>query len=385
MLRICTPLCWKFLAAAVLLLGIAACSQTPGSGNTDFTAQPLLGQFREPGGILMDFLPNGIYVATLAPPGHFTVDGTHIHFVRKDGKTFDGERLTADTLTVGPASPTLTLYRVGSAAAQTTAARTPPPVVAPAPAVAALPVIPVPLDPVVPELPQPDRSLPFNRYTALPDSPSDCQLDYMAAAFASRPWTKEEKYARFSPTHETDAFKLREAMPLALTPIEARIQGFAQQHYYTVSLETGPVIRTHPPHTYPLRWQIFSREDANYLVFKPYDFERKGFPLDGTLETGMLRADGSPGCRAKLRWRNVPRPTLEMFLPIADEGLARTLEALRAAAPKQGFAASGTLYFWVAGTSWDGTEQIEAVPVKMHLVLKTRDAKSLLAEFDLDL
>ncbi len=110
----------RIFPLAVALAVAAACS----SSSTLTT--PLLGTYRSSDGTTVLFREDGTFLAPRTEPGRFVVDGKNVRYTLSNGDLRVGERLSDDVVTMTkPGVASITLYRMGSKAAQSSEAQAP--------------------------------------------------------------------------------------------------------------------------------------------------------------------------------------------------------------------------------------------------------------------
>lgn len=221
---------------------------------------PLQGSYRAPEGALLTITGPGTFRGP-GGSGTFTVSGVRITLIRDDGKPIDGHRPDADRLVLSvPGTAPVTMFRVGSAAAQTPEALTPP--------VAA-----------APHLPSPDPNVPLDRYTTVTDPDV---LQEIGVAFSKDP-LGEKAVAALLPDPPTtdDAFARRERVQRDGAAIVERLKAHAAQRYCKLTASTVPedLPRTAADLSRAPRFVRNVSPANGAVLLETYDFERKGFPI----------------------------------------------------------------------------------------------------------
>lgn len=322
------PVLLKLLAVLAVLMSAGCSSSTPPPAPSTAAAPaalpPLRGSYRAPTGDILTITGPGTFRST-GGTGTFMVSGDRVDLVRDDGQPIRGHRPDADRLVLSSpdGATALTFYRAGSAAAQTPEALTRPAAGTPQPAA-----------------PTPDPAVPLERYTAVTDPE---MLRELAVAFSQDPFGEKSVAALLPEGPSTaDAFARRERVEREGKAVVERLKGYREHRYYRLSATTVPVEMPRTAADFQ-RAPRFVWAPTSGVRLKPYDFDRKGFPM-ACLHAGTVSVYPMPVLDFVA---STPRPQ-ECFLPVSDEAVARRIEAKRAAGDGT-FPARADLYWHAIG------------------------------------
>lgn len=209
------------------------------------------------------------------------------------------------------------------------------------------------------DLPKPDRSMPLANYLGLNDEAAGMALTYIVSAKSPTPLSEDEKLNRLSPSYynETDAFKRKELAKTELPRVEAALEKYRRNDYYTLPVSAyaqQPIWLTN-------------------VSVSQYDFNTKSFPLTSYGQScwaGTLR--NQQGVTLKILPSDFP-----CNLPVSDEAQAKSIETARA---QNTLGLQGTLYLFVPRAE-NGSAL--AVVSHAHIDLVNTQTKATLASFDL--
>ncbi len=334
------PARWALMVLWLMVSVLTGCGSSS-SPPAPPAATPLLGAYREPVGGVIEFLPDGRYTTSGAVGGRFSVDGNRITLNTNAGKVVIGKRINADVVQFDDAKGPFKFYRVGSAAAQTAEATTPPP---PAP------------EPEAPKLPQPDRSVPLSSYVLL-ENPDDIAL--LPAAFAETPLGDEEKLALLYREAPADAFARKDWIAQRLPAVNARLTELAKSRYIRVRASTVPAENyAHADPGYAL--VLLPSYGSGRVSLEPYNLDKRSFGIPCLKQLSLMLPDARGALHYGLTDLN-----RGCALPVPDEATARTIEAARVKTP--GFLLRAEVYAFVIGPSvGSGTD---VVPIRFDVSL----------------
>lgn len=330
---------------SILLAVLTACGNDQEASSSQNAAQPLLGAYRAPDGAVVEFMADGRFRTSGATAGRFTVEGNRVALDFHNGKARTGERLGPDVVRLDAEGMSVKFYRLGSAAAQTPeATQAPPP-------------------PPEPSKPAPDRSVPLSEYVPLtgPDA-----LPWLAAAFAERPLTDDEKLMLLPAADSVaDAFARKDLANRELPALTARLASLKKSRYVRFTATTAPSNGAAADGNGAGAVWLVGGTSGGRVALGPFDLDKKGFPVP-CLNRGSL-ASFRGGANALFPFDGPERGCL---LPVADEANARTLETARV--KFGGFYLRAEIYGFVVGSTGGS---VEFTPVRMQVsVLDPADA-----------
>lgn len=207
------------------------------------------------------------------------------------------------------------------------------------------------------KLSQAELNHPLDKYSSLDGEPM--ALTYLVTALNVAPVSDEEKLSRLSPDwfSTADVFKRQELAKTELPRINAKLDKYREQHYYSIPIAS-----------------MFNHEVAvPQITLDSYDLNSKSFPL------GVYGAHCWNGL-----YRNTQQAQLELRgdivpckLPVGDENVARSIEAARAANSLQ---IGGTVYIFVSQAQ-GGVAQGVVTAAKIQL--SDKQTKVPLGNFEL--
>jgi hypothetical protein len=193
--------------------------------------------------------------------------------------------------------------------------------------------------------PEPDRSVPLDRYTAVADFDTAYLL---SAAFSDPPLTDDKKLNLLPGARSTtDAFSRRDLMAKELPGLNQRLDALRAQRYYKV--DAREVKATTTPDGQPLSFAYWMKDP---FPMQPYDLARHGFSVvcinsQSVYWPGAPRLPPSPMDDVPLVQIKPDAPRANCLFPVPDEATARHVESLRAQGTTFGW--SGTVYFVAVG------------------------------------
>lgn len=208
-------------------------------------------------------------------------------------------------------------------------------------------------------LPMPDRAVPVASYTELNVDPDGMALNYIIVARSKNQLSHEEKLRHLSAAYasENDAFKRQDLAKLETPRIEALLNQYRNQNYFSLPLSA------------------FSQQTLGVTTVgvSQYNFKTKSFPLTsyghGCWNSTLRNRSG-----ATLK---IAASDLPCGLPVADEAQAKLIEAARA---ENALAIQGTLYVFIPKAENDIAL---AVASRAHIELVNTRTNTPLGKFDL--
>lgn len=301
--------------ATVFAVLLSACGGGNSGNPAEASLPPLSGVYRTADGATAEFIADGTFRGP-AGLGTFTVDGDRVSIQLSADRQVVATRASADKLVFNrPGNLPLTFFRAGSAVAQSAEAE--------------------PL-PGTPAKPMPDPTVPLGAYTALQNAET---VELVNAAFLGAPLSDDSLARLLGDPTSGSAFERRDRLAREGPALEARLEAARQQRYYRMDVVTASILQEpgQDKETRP-RWSL----GDTHLALKPYDFERKGFPLVRCLSQSSV-AMGAVG--RNIHFARTAGPEGDCLLPLADEEVARRLEAGRTS--YLNVFVQATLYFFV--------------------------------------
>jgi hypothetical protein len=334
---------------SILMIGCGQESPPPA------TEPPLLGTFRAPDGTLIQFTPDGHFAGSAGSGGRFSVDEDVIHLTLGNGQTRTGRRLGEDVIQLDGPKASLKFFRVGSTAAQTTEATTPP-----QRATATRPA-----------KPEPDPSVPLDHYVPV------TTRQELALLFASQApsLTDEQKLALIPGPAPADAFARRDFLTEHWPAVEAKLAAFKPAYVRFDLTRPASATAVDPA---ALSWTPDLRNGV--VSLQPYDLSTRTFNLSQCFGSLTVMGDDSVLLAA-----SGPKPSL-CTLPVPDEATARAIETLRVerAARSGGFSVTAQIYAFAPalGTSFPAEARVTHVRLSLYA---DRNAEQPLVTTDLPL